>query len=222
MADDLLTRLARLDVCAVSDALDQHKLAPSITGLAPQTARRRICGQVITVKLAAGPALVEAVPTHLCTKAIDASGPSHVIVVEQLTGIECACWGGILSNAARGRGIAGAILEGLARDVDEALQLDFPIYARGCTARTARGRIHEQSTGTPIRVGHVGVISGDYVIADGSGVAFIPKDHINAVISTAESIAKKESGMTKAVMSGHPVSTVMGADYELLLARDLT
>jgi regulator of RNase E activity RraA len=218
MTDDLLARLARLDACAISDALDQHRLPPSIIGLLPSAARRRICGQVLTVKLAAGPIPTGAPLRHLCTTAIDAGGPSNVIVVEQSTGIECACWGGILSNAARVRGIAGVILEGLARDVDEALQIDFPVYARGCTARTARGRVHEHSSGEPIRVGGVQVSNGDYVVADGSGVAFVPNDRISAVIETAEQIARKEAGMTKAVMSGYPVTEVMGADYELLLA----
>jgi 4-hydroxy-4-methyl-2-oxoglutarate aldolase len=217
MRDDILTRLARLDACAISDALDQHGLPPSIIGLAPRAALRRVFGQVITVKLAAGPAPAGAPLAHLCTSAIEAGGPSNVIVVEQLTGIECACWGGILSNAARVRGIAGVILEGLARDVDEALQIDFPIYARGSTARTARGRIHEHSTGAPIRVGDVEVNHGDYVVADGSGVAFIPGGKISAVLETAEQISRKEAGMTKAIMSGHPASKVMGADYELLL-----
>jgi 4-hydroxy-4-methyl-2-oxoglutarate aldolase len=217
MRDDILTRLARLDACAISDALDQHRLPPSIIGLLPRAAPRRVFGQVITVKLAAGPAPAGAPLAHLCTSAIESSGPSNVIVVEQLTGIECACWGGILSNAARVRGVAGVILEGLARDVDEALQIDFPIYARGCTARTARGRVHELSTGTPVQVGGVEVRTGDYVVADGSGVAFIPGGEISAVLETAEQISRKEAGMTKAVMSGHPAAKVMGADYELLL-----
>jgi 4-hydroxy-4-methyl-2-oxoglutarate aldolase len=218
MPDDILTRLSRLDACAISDALDQRRLPASILGLSPRAALRRVWGQVVTVKLASGPAPIGGSVSHLCASAIDASGPSNVIVVEQSTGIECACWGGILSNAARVRGIAGVILEGLARDVDEALQIDFPIYARGCTARTARGRIHELATGVPIRVGGVDVKNGDYAVADGSGVAFVPADRIMEVLDTAEQILKKEAGMTKAILSGHAVSQVMGADYESLLA----
>jgi 4-hydroxy-4-methyl-2-oxoglutarate aldolase len=222
MHDDILTRLARLDACAISDALDHHKLPPSTIGLSPYAAPLRIFGQVVTVKLAAGPAPAGAALAHLGTKAIDASGPSHVIVVEQLTDIECACWGGILSNAARARGVAGVILEGLARDVDEASEINFPIYARGCTARTARGRVHELSTGEPIQVGGIEVRSGDYVVADGSGVAFVPEKHIGVVIDTAERISRKEAAMTKAVMSGHSAALVMGSDYELLLAKGPT
>ena len=217
MSDDYSARLARLDACAVSDALDQLGLPPSVTGLAPRAARGRISGEVITVKLIAGKPPEGTTPRHLCTTAIDMAAAGQVIVVEQRTGIECAGWGGILSNAARGRGISGVIVEGLARDVDEAAEIGFPVYARGCTARTARGRIYESATGEPISVGEATVATGDWVVADGSGAAFIPAARIEDVLTAAERIASREAGMTKAVLAGHPVASVMGGAYEHLL-----
>ena len=220
MADDFATRLARLDACAVSDALDQLGLPPSVTGLAPRASKGRISGRVITVKLAAGKPPEGTPPRHLGTTAIDMAVPGQVIVVEQRTGIECAGWGGILSNAARGCGVSGVIVEGLARDVDEAAEIGFPVYARGSTARTARGRIYESATGEPVSVGDVIVATGDWVVADGSGAAFVPADRIADVLVAAERIALREAGMTKAVLAGHPVSTVMGGDYEHLLEND--
>ena len=218
-ADDIAARLARLDACAVSDALDQLGLPASITGLAPQSARQRISGRVVTVRLVAGKPPPDAPVRHLCTAAIDAAEPGDVVVVEQRTGIECAGWGGILSNAARVKGLAGVIVEGLARDVDEAAEIGFPVYARGSTARTARGRIHEAATGDPIGVGDATVATGDYVVADGSGAAFVPAARIDEVLTAAEAIAAKEAGMTRAVLAGHRVSTIMGAGYEHLLER---
>lgn len=217
MADEISIRLARLDACAISDALDQLGLPPSVTGLKPLSMRQRISGRVTTVKLAAGKPPADGPARHLCTTAIDGSDQGAVIVVEQRTGVECAGWGGILSNAARGREISGVIVEGLARDVDEAADIGFPVYGRGATARTARGRIYEQATGAPITVGDVTVADGDYVVADSSGVAFVPAGRILEVLAAAERIAVKEAGMTKAVLAGHPVSSVMGANYEHLL-----
>ncbi|MDI1326221.1 MAG: hypothetical protein PSV23_05410 [Brevundimonas sp.] len=219
MSDEILIRLARLDACAVSDALDQVGAPPSVTGLKALSARQRISGRVTTVRLAAGKPLEGAPSRHLCTTAIDSSDAGAVIVVEQRTGVECAGWGGILSNAARGRGISGVIVEGLARDIDEAADIGFPVYARGGTARTARGRIHEAETGGTIQVGDTTVSNGDYVVADSSGAAFVPADRIEAVLAAAERIAVKEAAMTKAVMSGQPVSDVMGASYEHLLEQ---
>lgn len=210
-------RLSRLDCCAVSDALDQLGLPASVTGLASLSAHRRISGQVITVKLAAGKPPAAAPAKHLCTTAIDLSAKGQIIVVEQRTGIECAGWGGILSNAARLHGVAGVIVEGLARDIDEAADIGFTIYARGATARTARGRIYEAATGVPIKVGDTDVADGDWVIADKSGAAFIPQAHIAEVLSAAERIADKEAVMTKDVLTGRAVSEVMGASYEHLL-----
>ncbi len=219
MSDDILIRLSRLDACAVSDALDQIGSPPSVTGLKPLSVPRRISGRVTTVRLAAGRPPEGAPSKHLCTTAIDTSDAGVVIVVEQRTGIECAGWGGILSNAARGRGLSGVIVEGLARDIDEAADINFPVYARGGTARTARGRIHEAETGGVIRVGETTVSNGDYVVADSSGAAFVPADRIEAVLAAAERIAVKEAAMTKAVMSGQPVSEVMGTSYEHLLEQ---
>lgn len=217
MSDDPATRLARLDACAISDALDQLGLPGSVTGLAPLAARKRVSGPVITVKLAAGKSPAGAPARHLCTTAIDRSARGQVIVIEQRTGIECAGWGGILSNAARLKGVSGVIVEGLARDVDEALEIGFAVYARGATARTARGRIHEASTGEPVQVGDVAVKTGDWVVADGSGTAFIPAGRIDEVLDAAERIALREATMTRAVLGGKPVSAVMGGDYEAML-----
>jgi 4-hydroxy-4-methyl-2-oxoglutarate aldolase len=214
---DIELRLSRLDACAVSDALDQLGLPPSVTGLVALSVRRRIHGRVTTVRLAAGRPAPGAEPRHLGTVAVDASVAGSVIVVEQRTGIECAGWGGILSNAARFKGLSGVIVEGLARDVDEAADISFPIYARGATARTARGRIYESETGGKVSIGDVTVNDGDYVVADSSGVAFIPGDRVLEVVAAAERIATKEAAMTKDVLAGAVVSQVMGAKYENLL-----
>ncbi|MBH2008921.1 MAG: RraA family protein [Xanthomonadaceae bacterium] len=210
-------RLARLDVCAVSDALDQLGLPASVTGIAPLTTRVRLAGAVITVKLAAGSPPAGAPVRHLCTAAIDQSEPGQIIVVEQRTGVEAAGWGGILSNSARMREVTGVIVEGLARDIDEAIDIGFPVYARGPTARTARGRIHEASTGEPITVGHVEVATGDWVLSDSSGTAFIPATAIGRVLDAAERIAAAEADMTKAVLSKNKSGEVMGSRYEHLL-----
>ncbi len=141
------------------------------------------------------------------------------MVVEQRTGVTAAGWGGILSRAAKARSLAGAIVDGPARDIDEALELGFPVFARGCTARTARGRIYEADTGCPVLIGEVTVEPGDYALADSSGVAFIAAAEIERVLAAAEAIAAREAAMTRDVEAGKPVSEVMGASYEHMLSE---
>ena len=220
--EDPAKRLRRLDVCCVSDALDQLGLPSAVTGLTPRTVRGAISGPVVTVRLAQGAPPPGHPPRHLCTTAIESAQPGGVIVVEQRTGVDAAGWGGMLSNAAVVRGLSGVILDGPARDIDEAADLGFPVFARGQTARTARGRVHEVETGGEITVGDVLVRSGDWVVADSSGVAFIAASDLTTVLDAAERIAKRETLMTKDILEGRPVSGVMGASYEQMLEPKAT
>lgn len=217
MAEDVIERLKRLDSCAVSDALDRLGLQGAVSGIEPRSIRQRISGRIRTVGL--GPATGTAAPRHLCTTAIEAAEAGDVIVVEQRTGIEAAGWGGILSIGARAKGIAGVIVDGPVRDIDEATELGFPIYARSMTARTARGRIVETSTGQPVKIGDIVVHARDYVVADGSCVVFIKAAYIERVVTEGERIAARESAMAIAARDGQPIGSVMGADYETLLGH---
>jgi len=219
--DDIAARLGRLDSCAVSDALDRLGLAGCVTGIAPQTSARRIAGLVHTVRLVAkGAAAAPAgPPRHLGTAAIEACRPGEIIAVEQRSGIDAACWGGILSQGAKIKGVAGVIADGPVRDVDEARQIDFPVFARTATSRTARDRIVEAATDAPIRIGEATVRPGDYAIADASGVVFIRAEDAGRVLEAAEAIAGREAAMTEALRHGKRITEVMGADYEHMLKR---
>jgi len=218
---EIVTRLERLDSCAVSDALDKLGLKGCVTGLAPLTSKRRIAGRVHTVKLVAKDAAPPAsgAPRHLGTTAIEAAEPGEIIVVEQRTGIDAGSWGGILSVGASLKGIAGVIADGPVRDVDEARALDFPIFARGATARTARNRVVEAATDVPVTIGEVRVEPGDYVIADGSAVIFIAAAEAARVVDEARAVARREAAMAEALRAGRPITQVMGADYEHMLKK---
>lgn len=216
--ESLVNRLEQLDACAVSDALDSLKLKGAQSGIPRRSTRERIAGVVQTVKLT-GKVPAGGSKRHLGTAAIEASDNLTVIVVEQRTGIDCAGWGGVLANAAKVKGVRGVIMEGPARDIDEYEEIRFPVFSRTTTPHTARGRVYEQSFGEPVQVGDVEVNAGDYVIADGSGVVFIPADKVEEVIAIAAKIVEKEKLMTADVLTGKPVSQVMGTNYENMLEK---
>jgi regulator of RNase E activity RraA len=213
---DFVARLKRLDCCAVSDALDKLHLSGVAQGLAPLTSSRRVAGRVLTIKLGLG-APPPGKPRHIGTTAIESAQPGDIIVVEQRSGVHAASWGGILARGAKLRRVAGVIADGPARDIDEARQLDFPVFARGATPVTARGRIVELANNVPVMIGDVEVRPGDYAIADSSGVAFISAANIERVLATAEEIARREAAMVKALRKGQPITEVMGATYENML-----
>ncbi|MBV9171652.1 MAG: RraA family protein [Chloroflexi bacterium] len=198
--------------------MDRLGLDGAVLGLRPMWACPRIAGQVIPVRLRrARPG--ERSERHLGTAAIESGGPGRVIVIQHREHDQAAGWGGILSLAARARGVEGVIVDGLCRDVDDSREVGCPVYARGATPMTARGRVVEASSGEPINVGALRVNPGDYVIADWSGVVFIRADVAERVIETAEALATREAQMAEAVRSGRSVIEVMGATYESMLGE---
>ena len=216
--DGVADRLLRLDSCTVSDAMDQLGLEGAVTGLAPAWRCGRIAGRVRTVELRplrpgepgrAGP--------HLGATAIERSSPGDVIVVAHHGRTDSAGWGGLLSAAAVVVGVAGVIVDGACRDVEEAEAHGLPLFARSATPRSARGRTVEASSGGPIEIRGVPVGQGDYVIADASGVVVLPEAAAADVVAAAEALAERERGMLDALRRHVPVSRVMDHTYETML-----
>ena len=189
MSDELRARLAALDSCALSDALDSLGLPAAVVGLPPLSVSKPICGPVMTVKLVAGKP--QHSPRHLCTAAIETAARGDVVVIEHSSGVQCAGWGGVLSVGAQVNGIAGVVIDGPARDIDEARALGFPVYGRSAISRTARGRAYELDFNCEITIGEVRVAPGDVVFADASGVVFLPAGQIGEIVRRATRIAER-------------------------------
>ncbi len=185
--------------------------------LLPMWEGARVVGRAVTTKLAAGPAPAGAPRIHLGARAIEAARPGDVIVVDNGGRVSMGSWGGLLSLAASLRGVAGVITDGACRDVDEAREMHFPVFARQGAAPTARGRVHEVSCNEPIMLAGVPVCPGDIVLADGSGVVVIPAAHASRVAQAAERIAGREATMAARLREGVPVSEVLGEPYEDML-----
>ncbi len=222
-ADPIVARLRALDTCAVSDACDRLGIDGRVSAvIRTTTGPTRIAGRAVTVLL--GPPEPPGPPgdgrpsgRHLCAAATDSATADDVLVVAHQGREDCAGWGGNLSRAAKARSVAGTIVDGAVRDVDEAIEVGYPVFATSTTPRTARGRAEEKSWGGTIDVDGITVATGDYVLADSSGAVFLPASSIEPVLAAAEAIAAKEAAMAADIATGRPVSDVMGADYESML-----
>jgi 4-hydroxy-4-methyl-2-oxoglutarate aldolase len=218
VSTDLMRRAAALDTSVLSDALDALERPGAIDVLGPIWAGARLAGRAVTVRLAPGPAPAGSAPVHLGARAIERAGPGTVIVMDNAGRSGMAAWGGLLSTAALARGVAGVVVDGLVRDADEARYLAFPVFARGATPRTARGRIHEVEVGGPVALAGIPVHPGDIVVADGSGVIVISEPDAAAVIGKAEELAARETAMEARVRAGEAPSAVLGIAYESMLS----
>lgn len=194
-------RLEKLSTTNVSDALDALGLKGSTYGIRPiWEGCKKIVGEAVTVKLTAAGLTKSA--THLGVNAIETAKPGDVILVDNGGRLDTSCWGGILANGAKYKGVAGVVIDGACRDVDDFVEADFSVYARGSVVATARGRIMEEATNIMVQFGGVQVRPGDIVIADRSGVVVIPKEKSDEVLLKAEDLFQKEEDMIRDIKNG--------------------
>jgi regulator of RNase E activity RraA len=208
-------RFLAIDTPTLSDALDALGLPGAVTGISALTAKRRIAGTIRTVKL--GAPMPDLPKRHLGAGAIMAAQPGEIIVVEHRGRLDVSGWGGLLSRGALQREVAGVIVDGAVRDVDEAAEIGFPVYARAAVPVTARGRVAEHAFDTAITIAGIAVMPGDWVLADASGVVFVSASRIDEVLDTAERIFAREQLMAADIAAGKPIGEVMGANYEDML-----
>jgi regulator of RNase E activity RraA len=199
--EPIIERLAKLDTCAVSDALDSLGLKGATWGVGPMWQCSRIVGRAVTMKIK--PAGLEQPKQHLGTAPIVAAQPGDIIVIDNGGKLEFSCWGGLLALSAKLKGLSGVVIDGASRDIDEARELGFPVYARGAVPMTARGRVVQESFNQEIQFAGVQCHPGDLVIADASGVIIIPKEKEEEVVTAAEAIYHKEQEMAAGIRKGY-------------------
>ncbi|PYH69044.1 RraA family protein [Aspergillus vadensis CBS 113365] len=203
----ILNRLSALDTNTVSDALDFLDLKGATYGLRPLWDCPKIVGRASTVKV--GPKTDAAPTTHLLTPVIDAVTTDDRILVISGGTEGISCWGDIIANASKKKGICGTIIDGMSRDIDGSKDVSYPVYGRGVTMISARNRLVQLESGTPLQVRGVTVNQDDYVIADICGTVFVPAARIEEVLDLGERIDRRQNRMVQAVRAGNPVSEVM-------------
>lgn len=213
-----LDRLAALDTNTVSDALDFLGLPGATVGLRPLWACPKVVGRASTIQL--GPK-TDARPTvHLISPVVDAVVTDDRVLVIAGGADGISCWGDILANAATARRIRGSVIDGSSRDIEGSESIGYPVYGRGVTMISARNRVVQVDSGTPVQMAGVTVHQDDYVIADRCGTVFVPAMHIEDVLDLGERIAKRQDGMVAAVRAGRPVAEVMhDKEFEAIAVR---
>ena len=105
------------------------------------------------------------------------TGPS-VTVVEDLDFPHCigAYWGEINTTVHKGFGMAGALTNGVMRDLGDCPE-GFPVVAG--SIGPSHGFVHVKEIGTPVEIFSMTVNDGDLVHADRHGALVIPADVID-------------------------------------------
>lgn len=200
-------RFEKLSTTNVSDAMDALGIKGSTYGIRPmRESWGKVVGRAVTVRMTAAGETKN--KHHLGMKAISVAEPGDIIIIDNGGRLDTSCWGGILANSAKVKGVGAVVIDGACRDLDDCIDIDFPVYARGTVVWTARGRIMEQSTNEMIQFGGVQVRPGDVVMGDRSGVVVVPYERVEEVLDKSEELYEKEEAMVREILASGDVLAV--------------
>lgn len=200
-------RFEKLSSTNLSDAMDALGFRGFTFGIRPMQEKwRKVVGPAVTMRMTAAGQTPQ--KTHLGMNAIAAAQAGDVIVIDNAGRMDSSCWGGILANSAKQKGVVATLIDGCVRDLDDCIDVDYPVYARGTVVCTARGRVIEAGTNELINFGGVQVRPGDIILGDSSGVVVVPQEKINEVLQKAEQLWQKEEDMVAEIKSGADILEV--------------
>jgi 4-hydroxy-4-methyl-2-oxoglutarate aldolase len=117
-------------------------------------------------------------------------------------------WGELLSTAARARGAAGCVTDGLVRDVRQIRAMGFPVFHGGIGPLDSKGRGRMMERDVRVVCGGVGVAPGDLVFGDADGVAVIPQAAAGEVLALAFAKAAAEDRTREELQAGRSLREV--------------
>jgi 4-hydroxy-4-methyl-2-oxoglutarate aldolase len=115
-----------------------------------------------------------------------------VVVVDAAGCGAISVMGGLAAATARSSRMGGLIIDGAIRDLQDIRTLGLPVWSRYVTPVTGKHRLEATAINSPIQCGGVQVRPGDLVIADDSGICFIPTDLIPTVLARVAEVANEE------------------------------
>ena len=176
---------------------------PAIRPLRPFGTSPRLAGRVVT-------AWCEPADYGPVQHAVAVAGPGDVILVDAGGRLDSAMIGDILGGHARRKGVAGLVVDGAVRDIGIlASWPDFPVFARGNTARGPSSK-ERGAVNAPIVLGGIRVEPGDLVVGDDDGIVVIPPAEARARLAEAQAKVQAEVDWEARLRKGEPQLEIFG------------
>jgi len=218
MAYSLAMIREKLFTSVLSDTLDglgymNQAMSAKIRPLDEETvllgrARTGLYMEVFHVEPGENPYLLE-------MRLIDDLKPDEVPVFSCARSPRVAPWGELLSTASKARGAAGAIMDGMVRDVRAIRKLGFPVFHGGIGPLDSKGRGKIMAIDVPIECAGVRIEPGDLLFGDADGVVSIPRAIEDKVIEAALAKVEGEDRTREALARGEKLADVF-ARYGIL------
>jgi 3-hexulose-6-phosphate synthase/6-phospho-3-hexuloisomerase len=195
--EEILALLMQVSAPNVSDAM--HRKG-AMSGIVSICGNVKMVGRAVTVQTLAGD---WAKPVE----AIDVARKDEVIVINNDGATHIAPWGELATLSCVIKGIAGVVIDGAVRDVDDIRAMKYPLFAKAVVPNAGEpkgfGEINAE-----IQCGGQAVRPGDWITGDESGVVVIPAGRAYEIARRALEIKKNEERIREEIRRGSTLSEV--------------
>ena len=179
---DHIAALSRYPAALIGDA--QQRMGVMTGDIRLVTPGLRLAGTVLPVLAREGDNLA----IH---RAVDDAQPGDVLVINANGDTSRAVFGDILGEICVAKGIAGIVIDGATRDVDELTAMKLPVFA---TAVTPAGpwKNGPGTIGYAVSCGHVVCHPGDAIFGDSDGIVVVARHELATIAAATEAQDAKE------------------------------
>jgi 3-hexulose-6-phosphate synthase/6-phospho-3-hexuloisomerase len=195
--DELYEAFMKVSTPNLADAM--HKKG-AMVGIRPLRNGYKMVGRAVTVRSADGD---WAKPVE----AIDRAKKGEVIVINSDSG-HIAVWGELATWSCQVKGIGGVVIDGAARDIDDIIKMDIPVFSR-YTAPNAGEPKGFGEIGAEIICGGISVREGDWIVGDDSGVVVVPQERAVEIANRAIDVHERENRLREEIQRGSTLSKVL-------------
>lgn len=186
LPDDVMDEWRKIPAAIVSDMMNRSQVMGG--RIKPVGHGMKVAGHARTVTCMTGD---NSAPHWL----ISNCRPGEVIVIDARGAENVAVWGGIMTEAAIQRGVAGVVIDGGIRDTEELRERNFPSWSSAIVPAGPHKNFGGVIDGQ-ISVGDCPVNPGDLIIGDDDGVAVVPLAWQEKMLKAShEKLAQEEATM---------------------------
>ena len=190
-----------LATSTIGNVLDDMKISGVIQNVKAISLGFRLVGVALTVKEITGVLGTYTNEDFKLGVVIDSAQKDDIIVIDN-GGQQVSTWGGIASLAAKQRGVAGLVVDGGVRDMDELRESDFPVFSRYVVPTSGKGRVKILSMNTVVKIDGIRVRPGDIIVGDGTGIVCIPIEVAEEVMNKAKRMDEQDKEAIEEIRGG--------------------
>jgi regulator of RNase E activity RraA len=205
IAPEVLSFYATTSSSIVTDSLHRFGLGAWMDDVHPCNPAWKVAGRVRTVQLAPKSGMKHSGHSFYTAAKLIANGDILVIATAAGRG-----WllGENIAHFCMFQGLGGVVTDGRVRDLLELRELEFPVFARGATARPFHTELDVVDVDVPVQCGGAYLRPGDLIVGDADGIVVAPFEIAEALVVEAQEVMELEKEQEILIRDSAPLAAI--------------